>query len=162
MIHFPKNATEAVEMEVAQKSKFVVKGGFKGKTEKWPVAFCDTMQEADVVQDSLVALGESYWWMNYQFSIKIPLRKDEVPAKFVRQKWIESERGWGQRPDGYTLHKDEEARVRFVEKYNEKYRSDAYAPDVYSYPASYGLMPTKNLTDQVIRDVMDSDGVWYT
>lgn len=33
------------------------------------------------------------------------------------QKWLESESGWGTRPDGYSLHRGEEDRQAFVEEY---------------------------------------------
>ncbi len=35
----------------------------------------------------------------------------------VRQDWLESEAGWGVRPDGYTLHLSEEDRELFIEEY---------------------------------------------
>lgn len=33
------------------------------------------------------------------------------------QKWEESERGWGTRPDGYSLHLNEDDRKKYIEKY---------------------------------------------
>lgn len=33
------------------------------------------------------------------------------------QKWEESERGWGTRPDGYSLHLSEDDRARFIQAY---------------------------------------------
>ena len=35
----------------------------------------------------------------------------------VRQDWEESERGWGERPDGYSLHLSEEDRVAYIDAY---------------------------------------------
>ncbi len=35
----------------------------------------------------------------------------------VVQKWEESERGWGTRPDGYSLHLTEEDRIAFIKEY---------------------------------------------
>lgn len=32
----------------------------------------------------------------------------------IVQKWEESERGWGTRPDGYSIHPDDAARKRFM------------------------------------------------
>ena len=35
----------------------------------------------------------------------------------IVQKWEESERGWGTRPDGYSLHLTKADRVAFIEAY---------------------------------------------
>ncbi len=37
-------------------------------------------------------------------------KKSQVKKQVVVQLWNEIEVGWGFRPDGYSLHKDEEAR----------------------------------------------------
>jgi hypothetical protein len=34
----------------------------------------------------------------------------------IRQEWEESERGWGCRPDGYSLHLDKEDRNTYIKK----------------------------------------------
>lgn len=48
------------------------------------------------------------------------------------QEWTESEAGWGQRPDGYSLHID----MRTLKAYVEAYwgRMPAKPPHEYSYP----------------------------
>lgn len=46
--------------------------------------------------------------------------------------WTESERGWGTRPDGYTIHLSREAAVKFIEDYNKKHNTAASAPEVYT------------------------------
>ena len=48
--------------------------------------------------------------------------------------WIESERGWGMRPDGVSLHLDEEDKKIFINNYWERMPSDV--PDEYSRPES--------------------------
>ena len=50
----------------------------------------------------------------------------------VRQDWIESERGWGIRPDGYSLHRTEDDRKRFVSAYWSTMPKEV--PDEYSRP----------------------------
>jgi hypothetical protein len=50
----------------------------------------------------------------------------------VVQKWEESERGWGTRPDGYSLHLTEKDREAFVKAYWKGMPSEA--PDEYSRP----------------------------
>jgi hypothetical protein len=52
--------------------------------------------------------------------------------KAICQKWEESERGWGSRPDGYSLHLCESDRQAFIKKYWD--RMPASAPDEYSRP----------------------------
>ena len=51
----------------------------------------------------------------------------------VRQDWIESELGWGQRPDGYSLHKDTASLEQYVKQYWAKMPTET--PDEYSFPA---------------------------
>lgn len=50
----------------------------------------------------------------------------------VRQEWLESERGWGIRPDGYSLHVSEADRVAFIREYWD--RMPDHVPDEYSRP----------------------------
>lgn len=51
----------------------------------------------------------------------------------VVQRWIESERGWGQRPDGFTLHTTAAVRDAYVAQFTGGYHYPA--PDTYSLPA---------------------------
>lgn len=48
--------------------------------------------------------------------------------------WVESEAGWGQRPDGETFHKDKETMEAYRKKYsnagNENYYSYAHKTDI--------------------------------
>lgn len=55
------------------------------------------------------------------------------PRKFtvVVQKWEESERGWGVRPDGWTMHLTEEDREAFVKEFYAN-NPPGPAPDCYS------------------------------
>jgi hypothetical protein len=53
--------------------------------------------------------------------------------KVIVQKWEESERGWGIRPDGYSIHKDREALHRYVLNYWNGMPDRA--PDTYSRPS---------------------------
>lgn len=50
--------------------------------------------------------------------------------KVIVQKWEESERGWGTRPDGYSIHRNEAERKTYCEEYWK--RMPASAPDEYS------------------------------
>jgi hypothetical protein len=52
------------------------------------------------------------------------------PFAFCQQ-WEESERGWGVRPDGYSLHLSLEDVEKYIKQYWEK-QKDGPAPDEYS------------------------------
>jgi hypothetical protein len=55
-------------------------------------------------------------------------------ATAYRINWIESERGWGTRPDGYSLHVSEAEAKRYVDEYWDGMPDDP--PDEYSRPDS--------------------------
>lgn len=48
----------------------------------------------------------------------------------IAQEWLESERGWGQRPDGYTLHLTMEDCKKYRDEYWSKQPDDV--PECYS------------------------------
>lgn len=50
------------------------------------------------------------------------------------QKWEESERGWGTRPDGYCLHKTREEVDRYIKQYWESLPNTVGVPDEYDRP----------------------------
>jgi hypothetical protein len=54
------------------------------------------------------------------------------------QPWWEKERGWGERPDGWTMHATPEDRKAFIDAYWE--RMPDVVPDEYSYPAGDAYM----------------------
>lgn len=58
----------------------------------------------------------------------------DLPNTFhvLCQKWEESERGWGTRPDGYSLHLSEDDRVRFIKAYWDGMPDGV--PDEYERP----------------------------
>lgn len=47
--------------------------------------------------------------------------------------WTESERGWGQRPDGFSLHQTKEDCAAYIKAYWAT-QPDGPAPDEYSRP----------------------------
>jgi len=64
----------------------------------------------------------------------------------VLQEWLESESGWGQRPDGYTVHLSVDDSKTFVENYWAEVRRrnpSGVTPECYSRP--YG--------DPFVKDV---------
>lgn len=56
-----------------------------------------------------------------------------MPEIFV-QLWDESERGWGVRPDGVSIHLNQQARDAYIKAYWD--RMPDTVPDEYSRPAS--------------------------
>jgi len=50
----------------------------------------------------------------------------------VRQRWLESERGWGSRPDGSSYHLNMNDREAYIEEYWD--RQPDSTPDEYSRP----------------------------
>jgi hypothetical protein len=63
----------------------------------------------------------------------------------VYQPWLESERGWGQRPDGYSIHLTLGDCRRFIEEYWRTMPSGI--PDEYSAPAG---SPQERYVDESI------------
>lgn len=59
---------------------------------------------------------------------------DEPPVQYrvYRQEWVESERGWGVRHDGSTVHLTLDDRNAFVAGYNRTFNNQASAPDCYT------------------------------
>lgn len=65
---------------------------------------------------------------------------------------MEAERGWGCRPDGYSLHKDEAARAAYVRAtWGSRDRSEV--PDEYEYPSGKYL---GEVDAETYRDVLAS------
>lgn len=84
-----------------------------------------------------------YWWegplsndepappvIEVAVADKKELEKRKFPV--VVQKWEESERGWGTRPDGWTMHLTEADRAAFVDWYYKEHHTSASAPDEYT------------------------------
>lgn len=72
----------------------------------------------------------------------------------IVQKWEESERGWGTRPDGYSIHPDQAALTRFVKAYWDKMPKET--PDEYSRPRG-----TPYQADVAEADFKGKDGIRF-
>jgi len=68
----------------------------------------------------------------------------------VLETWTESEQGWGTRPDGVTIHLNEDDYKKFVENYWEREKARTGGKTPYEY--------TRN--DQSPRTVFVSDSVY--
>ncbi len=56
----------------------------------------------------------------------------EKPFTVFIQNWTERERGWGQRPDGFTIHLSKEHHRNYVNHYMKTYNNAPVAPDEYT------------------------------
>lgn len=80
------------------------------------------------------------------------------------QKWEETERGWGTRPDGYTLHLTKACITGFVQAIRDNEAKLGYGshnvPDEYSRPAGAPYL-TETEDDILYEKVIASAwGVW--
>jgi hypothetical protein len=86
------------------------------------------------------------------------------PHTIVVQKWEESERGWGTRPDGYTMHLTEEDRVAFCKKFwadERKRNPSGVAPSCYSRECgSPYAAKVDRKTYNAIEKSKSKHGVW--
>ena len=67
----------------------------------------------------------------------------------ICQRWEESERGWGVRPDGYSLHLTSKDAETYVKKYWDSMPKGI--PDEYSRPSSgtYAVTVSDEVYDKV-------------
>lgn len=63
---------------------------------------------------------------------KTPAKKPVKTHIVVLQTWSEYERGWGQRPDGQTIHLTLEDCKKYVAGYNAKFNNKSVVPDEYT------------------------------
>jgi hypothetical protein len=75
----------------------------------------------------------------------------------VVQKWEESERDWGVRPDGYSLHADEGARHAYVDAYWA--RMPDTTPDEYSRPSGTPYTAKVALSDDEQKQMITKLGI---
>ena len=69
----------------------------------------------------------------------------------IRVGWTESERGWGQRPDGYSLHLTREDSEAYIKEYWDK--MPAQVPDEYSRPEDPKVI---DVNAKILREIKKS------
>jgi len=67
----------------------------------------------------------------------------------VRVDWIESERGWGTRPDGYSLHATTKEAEHYINDYWSKMPDEV--PDEYSRPGEPRLVEVDEKTHEEVQ-----------
>jgi hypothetical protein len=91
---------------------------------------------------------------------------EPAPRTLIQQFWREYERGWGDRPDGYTLHLNEEGRERFVKEFLRKQdaRAKGRIPDEFSKPDGAQNVTVSVALYAKVRSEIEDDGetLWRT
>lgn len=59
--------------------------------------------------------------------------------KIILQIWEESERGWGTRPDGCSMHADSKEREKYIQAVYESRKSDTSIPHEYDRIVGEGV-----------------------
>lgn len=70
--------------------------------------------------------------------------------------WTETERGWGTRPDGHTLHRDLATAQEYVAAHWARLPNDV-VPDEYSRPDKPFVV---TVTEQQFRDIEANGTIW--
>ena len=78
----------------------------------------------------------------------------------IAQDWTESERGWGRRPDGTTLHLTKEDCQTYIKEYNAKFNSSQEVPDEYTFAdgSPYAVYVTKEQYEEIKNSKIH--GIW--
>jgi len=79
------------------------------------------------------------------------------PNEVICQKWEERERGWGERPDGFSLHVSFEALKAYISRYWDTMPSEV--PDEYSRPN--GTPYPVGVSNEVYAEVVAMGGLRF-
>ena len=79
------------------------------------------------------------------------MEKPKSERLVLRQEWLESERGWGIRPDGFSLHVSREALEKYLKRDQEEKNQTYGVPDEYSRPDGhpYGVDVNTEVYDAI-------------
>jgi len=75
--------------------------------------------------------------------------------RILVQEWEESERGWGTRPDGFSIHLNDASLELFIQEYWSTMPKEV--PDEYSRPAGPAVWCEVN---QALYDTIVLNGIW--
>lgn len=79
----------------------------------------------------------------------------------VVQEWLESERGWGQSFDGYSVHASSADLEEFIKEYWAS-MPDGPAPDVYSRPTGSPIVFDFIFEEDLVNKVRESKNGFRT
>lgn len=78
----------------------------------------------------------------------------------ICQNWVESEAGWGTRPDGMTIHKNLADHAAFIKAYWDK-QPKGPTPAEYSRPDGQPFEVELNAKDKIYSKLIKSkNGIW--
>ena len=89
--------------------------------------------------------------------------KRSVTSILWVQQWEETERGWGTRPDGYTLHANKEDVQLYLQEMRAREcegKAANYVPDEYSRPIGAPYEASFDDADLVARVRASRCGIW--
>lgn len=108
--------------------------------------------KADEIKQTQSKISEEQAWLG-----KLQSHTPDEKLLVFRQEWVESERGFGVRPDGYSLHVSLENVAAFVKDYNATLPEEV--PDEYSRP--YGSPATMEVSAEKFAEIQKSkNGIW--
>lgn len=84
-----------------------------------------------------------------------------LPLRVVVQKWEESERGWGTRPDGYSVHLTDDDRQAYIDEYWASMPDEA--PAEYSRPhgTPYEAEIAPDKREDFLAEITDKKGLRF-
>jgi len=85
---------------------------------------------------------------------KVKETPDKETTTVICQQWEESERGWGQRPDGFSLHLTEKHRMQYIAKHNASLPKEV--PDEYERPC--GRPYNVEVGKELYKELQESGG----
>lgn len=78
------------------------------------------------------------------------LKRDDT--RLWAQEWWESERGWGQRPDGFTLHLTKQAALDHIKTVVGGRKYDNPVPDEYDFTVGEPFEVSAAVLDLTAKD----------
>lgn len=90
------------------------------------------------------------------------LRNDTRKMTVVVQDWTESEAGWGQRPDGFSLHLNKTQMEAYNAEYwaKEKAGSGGVTPHEYSFPDGHDIADVPMIVYDAIKKSKNGIRAW--
>lgn len=92
-----------------------------------------------------------------QLKTKPTVKKPAIFSLYAIE-WVEHERGWGMRPDGFSLHRSQEEAAEFIKDFWAN-QPKGYVPDEYSRPC-YDTAKLIQVSESLHDYVIDNGSVW--
>lgn len=154
-------------------TQFVSRGGFRNDGIEHCYTCGNEKRTRGIRQDDIDRMITSAW-CHWQKHPLVPYNWHELSeeAKWevlnctkeanmqiaVCQPWLESERGWGQRPDGFSLHQTQEHCTAYIKAYWDD-QPKGPAPDEYSRPDGNAYLV--KVSDELFKKLKKHKGCRY-